>query len=216
MDYREWLTELRSFLDALHRLPGEVRVEVDIAPPLSNTEARDIASRWPTGLPESLRRFWTEGSARVEYAYDWKPPKPVLERLERIMYVGDMFQQSGYFWSAAEVYPDNAGLSEDPPAFEHWARSAALIQIRDGDCLGLDPGADPVNPTVVLLDHEEGECERIAGSFDEFLTMWATLCFIEPSRWNLEAWLDGERGTLDLSQESTAELRKLLTPGPRS
>lgn len=221
MDYRAWTDHVREFSAAIRQLPGEVRCTLQIDPPLDNTDLAGLKSKWPDGLPPTLRELWTAGSGRVFCRYVWTPPPAELPCLREIFPSQRSIYGGVRFDPAREVFPGNSGADpsdEDMLAvlgrrgLDLWCRSALFLPIGNGDYLGLDTQDHPEDPPVVYLVHDGPESACISRSLSDFLRDWTELSFIGPEFWLLDYWIDHQAGRLDPAKHKTAELRRLLSP----
>ena len=109
MDYRAWTDSVRSFSEALRKLPGEIDVTIEIEPPLTESAFEPIAEKWSSGLPDALRQLWTEGSSRVNCPYVWTPPPNERPLLDQIFEYNNYIYGGVRFEAADQIYPGNSG-----------------------------------------------------------------------------------------------------------
>lgn len=223
MDYQAWKDRVRSFSEGLLKLPGKIDVTIEIAPPLSENALEPIAEKWPSGIPDALQRLWIEGSSRFNCHYVWTPPSNELPLLKHIFDNQNYIYGGVCFEPADEIYPGNSGVDPNDDlmgavvgdeGLALWCNCAIFLQIRNGDCLALDPSRCPADPAVVYLVHDEAESGYISNSLTDFLTAWTKLSFIGPEHWLLDYWLDADSGSIDPAKHKTLELSKLLSPRP--
>jgi len=86
-----------------------------------------------------------------------------------------------------------------------------LAAIGNGDLIALDQTADPQEPPVVYLSHDDQSSAVIAPSLSYFLEAMAELCFIGPEIWLLEPWLGEFTRRIDPDRHRTPELKALLS-----
>jgi hypothetical protein len=222
MDYQAWASQVRSFSEALRKLPGEVHVKLVIEPPLVSSDLPAIVEKWSGKLPSELVRLWTGASRQIDFRYSWTPPPSELFLLQEVFECQRSVYGGVRFNRPDDIYPGNSGAEPDDDlmadtvgqeGLELWCRCAVFLQIGNGDCLALDPRRAADDPAVVYLSHDGDDSGFIAPSFTEFLHKWADLCFIGPECWLLDYWLDRDSGTLELTKHKTAELRQLLLRG---
>ncbi len=221
MNYRDWTDRVRLFSESLRRLPGDIEVSIEIAPPVSQRELDELSPKWPTGIPESLRKLWTEGSAQINCPYYWEPPSYQLAELKSVFDYNNYIYGGARFYPPNEVFPGNSGAEIDDLLVretlgkfgqELWCRSAVFLHVGNGDCLGLDPESNSVDPRVAYLLHDGEETDYIADSFSEFLATWEEVSYIGPEIWLLDYWIDPATQRIDPNRYKTGTLRKLLTP----
>jgi hypothetical protein len=188
LDYAAWVQRAREFVERLRSVPGDMRIEIDIAPPISRTELAPLiaASRLP--VPECLIRFWTEASRCCKCTYWWKVP-PELENQLRIL--APPWRQN-YFWGGVdfigvdsflgdlEYLPDvGACLKDSPKDRRFWENSVPLFHVGNGDTVGLYVRDGSDNPPVASMSHEGyGSSDVFAPSFDDFLVNWERIGYL--------------------------------------
>jgi hypothetical protein len=221
MNYHAWVTQVKRFSENLRALPGEVNATTEVDPPLSADEITGISAKWKTGIPDSLRRLWRDGSSRINCRFVWSPPQDELPRLHEVFEYNDYIYGGVRFQPAQEIFPGNSGADTNDENMlgtlgrrdlDLWCRSAVFLHVGNGDCLGLDPLRNPSDPAVVYLVHDEPESGYISQSFTEFLRDWTELSFIGPELWLLDYWIDHEEGRIDTTMHKTDDLRRLLSP----
>lgn len=224
-DYSKWVERVRHFSEALRLLPGEINVNVSIAPPIDEETLRVVSSKWPSGLPAVLRQLWSDGSSCIDCKYWWRPPSEELPKLHEVFESNNFIYGGVRFEPASEVFPGNSGVKPDDEemaeafgesGLELWSRCAVFLHVGNGDCLGLDPESGSDDPPVVYLVHDDDESGVISPSLSEFLAAWQELSYIGPEFWLLDYWLDADRQGLDITKHKTEELRRLLTPRPQT
>lgn len=223
MDYRAWIDHVRAFSEGLHKLPGEINCTITIDPPLAAADVAALESKWPTGLPESLKDLWAHGSGAVNCRYVWTPPQAELPRLHEIFESNNYIYGGVRFEPAHEIFPGNSGANpEDKNMLEVlgrrdldlWCSCALFLHVGNGDCLGLDTQKNQSDPPVVYLVHDQPESDYISPSFSQFIRDWTELSFIGPEFWLLDYWIDREKMKIDTTKHKTDELRRLLSPRP--
>ncbi|MFC0019521.1 SMI1/KNR4 family protein [Roseibacillus persicicus] len=220
MDFKELICEVRTFSERLRDLSGEVELSIEIAPPIEDARIAQYEKRWPKGIPNSLRELWTTGSEQINCPYAWTPLDGDQQRLERIFEGQDSIYGGVRFNSSESIFPGNSGYDQNDRDFEYtlgkeglslWCRSAVILDVGNGDCLGLDIKEDYDDPPVVYLVHDDDSSSVISKSFKKFLSDWAQLSFIGPEYWLLDYWIDQD-GFIDIDKYKTSELAVLLTP----
>lgn len=221
INYSQWIERARTFSEGLRRLPGEINVGVEIAPPISEEQLEDVSAKWGGRPPAALLSFWREGSAAIDCAYWWKPPDHELPSLHEVFESNNFIYGGVRFFHATNIFPGNGGANPHDKdmlevfgksGMELWCRCAVFLHVGNGDCLGLDTSTNWDDPAVVYLLHDGEESGQISPTFSGFLAAWEELCYIGPEFWFLDYWLDWDRGEIDCTKHKTAELRKLLTP----
>lgn len=220
-DYASWVERGRRFVSGLESLPGKVSVSVDVAPPLSNQEADELARSLPMGLPSAIRDFLTKGSSCCDCHYWWEPPARPWPQLNQIfthqsfIYGGPVLCHATEMVALQECRLDWAeGFDGDDDDSRNdrdlWTRCTPFAHIANGDLLALDTNVPIDDPPVAYLSHEGGS-SIIAPSFTEFLRHWEELSYIGPEIWLLSYWIQQESGFIDSARLKTKMLRDLLT-----
>ena len=219
MDYRAWVERVRNFPETLRRLPGEIHYTVEIDSPLSEANVAKLELSWSNGVPAALANLWIRGSGRVSCRYIWEPPPDGLPRLREVFPSQTRLYGGPRFEPAHQIFPRNSGAdSHDEKILrtlgrrdlDLWCSSALFLHVGNGDCLGLDTYADPANPPVVYLFHDQPGSEQISRTLDDFIQDWTELAFVGPELWLLDSWVDRGTGKLDLAKHKTAGLRNLF------
>jgi len=217
IDYHQWTDRVRRFSEGLRRLPGEINVGIDNAPPIGEEDLAAVSAKWSGGLPSVLRSLWREGAASINCRYSWTPP----DEESNLLY--DIFESQSYIYGgvrfepAIDIFPGNSGV--DPydecmaealgrEGMDLWSRCAIFLHVGNGDCLALDPNTNRDDPAVVYLIHDEEGSGQISPRLSDFLTAWEELSYIGPEIWLLEYWLNRDRGEIDCTKHKTAELHK--------
>lgn len=190
MNYANWLQRAIEFMESLRRLPGTVKVEIEVAPPLPEDEIRRLVQSCRLPVPEPVRRFWSEASAHCHCTYWWDTPSDFHKQLaialpegstEHIVVGGPDFLSPHDFIEVADCCQDWANLfrNEFPRAARYWDHSLPLISLGTGDYVGLYVRDGPDDPPVVYMCHDGGGGSRIiACTFDELLTIWEQFSYI--------------------------------------
>ena len=219
MDFAAWVNDARRFAESMETLEGVTRFELDVAPPLPPEEIEQLSPKWPTGIPKPLQEFWCNGSQHFHCRYVWNPPPTRLLRLKSVFPSNNYIYGGPRFESASEIYPSNSGVEPGDTdmqeeigddAYRLWCEASVIMHVGNGDLIALDQTADPVDPPVMYLSHDDESSAVISSSLADFLTSWARLCYIGPEIWLLEYWLDESSGLIDTDRHLTSELRDLL------
>jgi hypothetical protein len=186
-NYGDWMRRAAAFTERLRGLPGEVRVEAVVAPPLSDEAVAALARSCRLPIPDPLRRFWTQASEHCRCTYWWDAP----ERFHPQMAVAFPDWSLSHIWGGPEfeAAEDLVKLTDDlldwetrddfPLDARYWVHSLPIVPVGNGDYAGLYVRDDPVNPPVVYLCHDGcGASGIIAPNFDAFLVLWERLGYI--------------------------------------
>lgn len=145
-DYLGWLTRAREFVERMRRLPGDVRLVIDIAPPISPAELEPLLVGARLRPPEQLIAFWTQASRRCQCTYWWDTP-PEFAPLVKII-APDW--SGSHLWGGLDIVgPDSwaqqvANMSDwvdcvrdSPKDARFWNGSVPFQRIGNGDMVGL-------------------------------------------------------------------------------
>ena len=189
MDYAAWLKRASEFTESRRALPGEVRIEQQIAAPLTDREIDKLAKQSRLPIPEPLRRFWREAGAFCKCTYWWQPP-PAFEQQLRI---ASPKRQFDCVWGGIEMDTPEEIVSllescvdwaehfrpDYPKDARFWEFSIPIFPVPNGDHVGLYVRDSAANPPVAYLCHEgSGGSNIIAASFEDFLARWEVLGFV--------------------------------------
>lgn len=222
--YASWIRRAETFVRGLRHLPGRWGISVAIDPPLSDSEADDLARVLPFGLPTSLRELYTKGAAKCQCRYHWSPDGEHLREVHAVFphqmsfYGGAEFIPWDELLNAHEIHSwwddeDDNLTQEQLAAREIWRQTIPFINVGNGDCVALHITDDTAQMPVVYLCHDDPEnrVTRLSPSLDRFLADWESLCYVGPEIWLLSTFLaeDGG-GLLDVEKEEALEWRRLL------
>lgn len=188
-NYARWLADSLAFLERMRSLAGDIRVEVQIAPPLRDEELAALQAMSRLPIPASLVRFWREASRHAQGKYWWYTPAEFQPQREVA------FPQ----WSASHIWggPEFSSAEEICELTQHfvswsegfgeqyprdarlWLHSFPLIPVGNGDYVGLYVRDTTDDPPVVYLCHDGcGASQVIAPNLDTFLERWAEVGYI--------------------------------------
>ncbi len=226
IDYGEWLRRAVDFAEGIKALPGDVEVEIKVAPPISEAEVKRVVEASPLPIPKPLVRFWTEASGNGYCRYWWKTPAKFQEQREFAF----PYWSLSHIWGGPEVISHTSILEssqfakeqatyfeEYPRDARFWGNSLPFIEVGNGDSVGFYVGEDAENPPMVYLCHEGGGgSSLIAENFDEFLQQWETLGYIGIHF--LCMFCDEESGMVnsDAFPEETRVVQSLLSGNART
>jgi hypothetical protein len=189
LNYNTWLQRAADFTQGLKHLPGDIRVETALAPPLSDEEVRTLAQPCRLPVPGSLRRFWMEASGHCHCRYTWDVPAEFHQQWA-VAFPG---KSHPYIWGGAEFESpssiveltrdslDFVALFRDryPKDARFWGHSLPLIPVGNGDYVGLYVRDVTDDPPVAYLCHEGcGASHVMAANLDDFLARWEQLGYI--------------------------------------
>jgi len=130
-----------------------------IAPPATQEEIEQAERGLGITIPDSLRRFFLEFSKEcILYANFWKKIE-MPEELSGIFSARIVLSLSEM--TTAEVSRDNwtevCFTDEEDEYDRMWYGKLGIMTVPNGDIIALDIAADPSDPPVVYLSHDDGE-----------------------------------------------------------
>jgi hypothetical protein len=206
MNYAEWVRRAVAFTESLRGLPGDVRVEVEVAPPLSEEAIQELARSCRLPIPEPLRRFWKEASGHCKCTYWWDTP----EKFHPQMAVSFPNWSMSHVWGGPEfesapscveladhfLAAANSMRGSHPKGARFWEYSLPIVPVGDGAYAALYVRDTTKNPPVVYLWSDGPSASGvIAPNFDAFLTLWERLGYIGIHF--LNSFLNPRTGLLD-------------------
>jgi hypothetical protein len=172
-----------------------------------------------SSLPAEVFGFLRDASARCAFDYDWTPTAAWRERLgefypqfDSIRGGADLCEMAAYSNYAnrdliANPIPFGSRYKPDPPLFDGFVR---LTSPQHGRELALNCSGDADRGVYLVNSEDKGEKQRISLSFDEFLSDWETVRYVELSLDHLQPWLDGDSGLLRPDAHKAARWQALF------
>jgi len=215
--FDQWVQRAREFTEGLpKRVAGEVQAEAKIEPPLAASAVDSLRGQLGIPILAALQRFFTTGSAGLDFRYRWTPTGSQAEAIKSI------YRAKSYIWGGGEFCQASAlvewfkdcqelaadpdyWLAEYPDDLAFWKQSLPIFRMRSGDYLALDGREPSDDPAVVYLSHDD-ESKVIASSFTEFLAEWERLYYIGPDSSLLDEYSDDD-GLLSAENEKAQILR---------
>jgi len=189
-DYSVWFDRAAKYVETLKKLPGEIKIDGSIRPPISHEEVDDLANRSRLPIPTEMRQLWTKGSSHSNLTYNWTSIPSTLQRqiaiascdrFSKVVWGGPEFLSAEEIIELSHELPDWAkGMRPDHPKDARiWEHSLPLIPVGNGDYVGLYVDDKRTPCSVVYLCHEAsgGSCV-IANSLEEFFASWEELSYI--------------------------------------
>src|SRR5262245_59199723 len=171
LNYAEWVRRAATFTESLRILPGEVRVEVEVAPPLSEDAIQALARSCRLPIPEPLRRCWREASGHCKCTYWWDTPNEFHPQMAVAfpewsmshIWGGPEFESAAY---CVELIPHfllwaNRFRDEYPTDARYWEYSLPIVPVGNGDYVAVYVRDTPDDPPVVYLCHDGCGASRI-------------------------------------------------------
>lgn len=179
------VTRWQEMLKAVSRIGGRadpLRVE----PPATLDDVLALEQRLGASLPAALRDVLLTFSRRVEFCWFLPEEYQLSEKLSEIFSGCCNWSleslarchegQQGWI---REVFPDR-----DNEYDAVWHGKLAFQEVRNGDYLAIEVGADAPN-SVVYLSHDDGKGHgrRLGADFQDFLLRWSWLGCVGPEDW---------------------------------
>lgn len=189
MDYAQWMNRAIAFVESLRDFPGVAKIEIEVAPPLSDAEIDELGRNCRLPIPDSLRQFWRQASGHCNAKYWLDTPDDFREQMK----VAFPKWSGSYFWGGPEFESSsdmaawtydftllaNQFKEEFPRDARLWEHTIPLIRESNGDCIGLYVRDDATNPPVVYLCKDGYGASRIIDScLDDFLLHWERLGYL--------------------------------------
>lgn len=223
MNYAAWIRRASRFLRSLTQLPGDLEVYDSIEEPARDKHTRDWLRSEKCSIPARLKEFIGKASKRCCFRYTWNLPKDVLAAF-RDIYPGrteitggaDLCEAAGYQnydnreWFANFMPRIFSGVGSGVKDPERERGRIAILKMRSGDQILWNCNEGEIG-TIVYVRAEESDGRVISRSFDEFLSAWEKIAYIEPSLENLQPWLDSSSGLLSPDEGLAQRLRKIFT-----
>lgn len=211
VDYGAWVRRLQAFIEGLReRSRPENRdfFRIEVAPPLTQAELKELEEKGGVSLPPPLRAFLTQGAASVKFQFGWPPNEPQDSWIEEYELFCPAQELIGWHESCVS-HAQNSGLSDPewPLDYAFW-RHAWLLTCDpawDGVALWCHSPDQPHYP-VLCLDHED-KGYLVAPTFDEFLRQWEQLGYLS---WGALLDYRDEDGFLHATTPEAGKLRKEL------
>lgn len=213
MDYGGWVRRLQAFIEdrrARSKPEDREHFRIEVAPPLTHAELKELEEEGGLRLPASLRAFLSQGSASLEFQFVWPNAREASYAVdERFCPAEDLVE-----WHEECIeYAQESWLAEEewPLDYALWRHAWPLTHDEAGNGLALWCHA-PKQPhyPVVCLDHEDTSF-LIAPTFDEFLEQWEQLGYL--SYGELLNFRDPQTGFLDSTTPQARQLRERLGLG---
>ena len=173
-------------------------------------------------IPTALRQFFSEGCGGVDISYTWIPEENTAnaDSLRRIfgktkaeVWGGGPFCIASDLkeWRRnVEAWARESWVADYPEELAMWMNALPIMELANGDYLGLDLRSGCDNPPVLYLSHDDNS-QILSTCFTDFLTHWAGVCYVGPEIWMLEPFLSTEN-LLDSTMANALEL-KILCEG---
>ncbi len=220
-DYQLWIERAVSFTNNLAKLAShfdELKSEVFVQSPFTETEFVEITSKIDNSVPSELAQFWRTGSRHCDCTYICGEAKSeIILQIETIFGSVQEIYGGASFINAANLsqhlincqgWAEETWVAEYPQEKNFWLNSVPFAEINNGDYLSLDITEAKDNPSVVYLSHDD-ESFVVAESFTDFLTHWERLCYLGPDVWMIENFRSENR-YLNSNSNKAEGLRKLL------
>lgn len=220
-DYQLWIERAVLFTHSLAQLApyfDELKSEVSVQPPLTESELVEITSKTDKYIPAELTEFWLTGSRHCDCTYICGGAKSeIIQRIETIIGSNQEIWGGASFTNAADLsqhllncrdWAEETWIAEYPQDKNFWVNSVPFVEMNNGDYLSVDITEAKDNPSVVYLSHDD-ESFIIAKSFTDFLTHWERLCYIGPESWMFEKFRS-ETGYINSDSVEAKDLRELL------
>lgn len=215
LDYRRWIERAVGFMASLQILPGKVGLEMRLAPPIKPEEVENLARKLRLGIPTPISDFLIYGSANCMFKYFWEFPRDMLPLVDQIF-----THEKSSLLGGADLCVSENFMCDQTGCFDHamdevigscdrdyWLNSMPVLSIGNGDYIALYNGDNQVTPpgSIIYLDHDGCVTGTVlSSSFDQFLLVWESFCYIIPT-WML-SFFDSSGGIMSDKRESLRQL----------
>lgn len=223
-DYAKWVDVARDFSRQLSEV-FDLEFEISIAPKLSCSEIKQLQRLVGKPIPVTLREFFEQGCGGLEVSYAWEPDVEDEKAIQNLRKIYDGAKAEvwggGPFCYASRLqelelslqhWARETWVASDPQEFSKWTSAIPLMELPNGDFLGLDGRQVLDDPPVLYLAHDDVS-HAVDESFTLFLEHWSQILYIGPEYWMLRPFLS-EKGFLDPSGENAKLLRATILESP--
>lgn len=217
-DYEGWVNSARDFCQQLSSQFEDCDSDGLFYPALTHSQVSELSQNLNLNLPTALIRFLEEGCSGLDITYVWELDDEDAVQLRELfgrkseIWGGSPFCVASEFvtWKRETTeLSTNSWVAESEDA-QVWAFSLPIAAMPNGDYLALDLRGESEDPPVVYLSHEELST-KLSGSFTDFLTNWAGLCYLGPELWLLSPFVT-QHGLVGIDDK--AQIVKQVLVGP--
>jgi hypothetical protein len=187
-----WLANLQSWRQAASRF---TEVHYDIGPPASERDIRALEAERGRPCPRPLRTFLSRQSGHVNFWWQMDSERAAgILGTRNEPYCGYMEFNPPTMANIVTAGTYATGTRFAAEVVDRWSAAWGFLPVSNGDALALDTLADPDNPPVVYLNHEEpDEIWTLSPSFDAFLEAFTFVGCVGPEWWLIRhfATVDG-------------------------
>jgi hypothetical protein len=213
-----WVQDWEWMLAAMERKGATIWCDLEIAPPASEDQVRELRQQRGIMLPEEFVEVLTGYSAavRFQWSLDELDDPPGIYRpctrgghwelwsMDALLRLSQ--DQAGALKRLEEIEAEaiNSGLI-DPNALSEpvWHNKTFFIHVPNGDYIAFDVSHGITNCPVVYLDHEWGSFNgaRLGLNFVDFMTRWSNLGCPGVESWKMKPFYDPAQNLLMSSGE---------------
>jgi hypothetical protein len=214
--WRSWEDNIKTFLQAIQRIGGEVDGYLFKAP--SNIQLiHEVEDKLGIKLPLSFTKIVTEFSSGMEM--NWSLPDD--EELEVPLPANLKGIFAGNFsWSLKDII----NVEQDRKSWEVevfsnteddydrvWHNKLGLIEVGNGDYIAFDLSIQ-VDPPIVYLSHDGGEGHGyiLGNNFIDFMDRWTRIGCVGCEDWQLIPFMNDSSTGILADGENAIQWRKFL------
>tara|TARA_R110002072_G_scaffold42064_7_gene117685 strand:- start:3090 stop:3749 length:660 start_codon:yes stop_codon:yes gene_type:complete len=179
-----WRTHIDQWASALAPFLAKP-AHIDIRGPITEDELKNFEDDITYRIPDQLKTFLLDESSYINFWWDLKSDIIPLDVQNK--------PYGGYIeFNLESIHTLNADRTiclygdELEHTKRQWEHAFPFIGVPNGDSIALDVLADPDNPPVIYLNHEEPDKQvRLAESFEEFIESWFALGCVGNEGWHL-------------------------------
>jgi len=186
---------------------------LNILPPAHAADIQSVEAQLGISLPAALAQVFLQCASSIDFLWQLPHDFPLPEAFRGIfsgglsLSLGSLrdHELSRREW-VQTCFPD-----PDSPYDAVWHNKLAVIEVRNGDYIGIDLG-DGHHGEVVYLSHDDGEGHGyvLGADFADFLRRWTPLGCPGPEDWQWLAFTSGRTSMLKSDGDVADQWRKTL------
>ena len=152
---------------------------MEFSEPVAKSELNSFCQTNNIVLPKALRKLCTEATSSCHIGYD-------IEAEGEELFTGGLYlpsyEQVPRALQSAQAWGD--GMVDEKASLA-WLNSLPLLDVGNGDMVGLDLSGGKHSNAVRYLCHEGQYFRPLSDSFEEFLIHWERIGYVSLDYWDL-------------------------------